>query len=117
MTKPVVLVVRDGWGINIDAERDTEALGDATLLADTPVAQHLQRSSPTCLLTTHGLAVGLPAGQMGNSEVGHLNLGAGRVVYQQLTRIDRAIADGSFSTNPVLVEAMASVGPGNRLHL
>lgn len=114
MSRPVVLVIRDGWGINIDPERGVEARGDATLLADTPVARRLQKECPTCLLTTHGLAVGLPEGQMGNSEVGHLNLGAGRVVYQQLTRIDRAIADGSFAANEVLGEALKA---GRRLHL
>jgi len=117
VNEPVVLVIRDGWGINIDADRDSEALGDATLLAETPVAERLQSDHPTCLLTTHGLAVGLPEGQMGNSEVGHLNLGAGRVVYQQLTRIDRAIEDGSYQANEVLNRALAAVGPMNRLHL
>ena len=117
MTKPVVLVIRDGWGINEGAELDPEALGDATLLAETPVARRLQSECPTCLMTTHGGAVGLPDGQMGNSEVGHLNLGAGRVVYQQLTRIDRAIDDGSFSVSEVLGDAMAGLGAGNSLHL
>ena len=115
--RPVVLVVRDGWGINVGPPRDPRERGDATLLADTPVARRLQRTAPTCLLTTHGTAVGLPEGQMGNSEVGHLNLGAGRVVYQQLSRIDRAIADGSFAANEVLAASMRRLDAGGRLHL
>jgi len=115
--RPVVLVIRDGWGINLGTERSVDQIGDATLLAETPVADGLKESAPTCLVTTHGVEVGLPAGQMGNSEVGHLNLGAGRVVYQQLTRIDRAIADGSFRRNEVLLAALRALEPGSRLHL
>jgi 2,3-bisphosphoglycerate-independent phosphoglycerate mutase len=87
---PVVLVVLDGWGYR--AERE----GNAIELADTPVWHRLWNSAPRTLLEASGLAVGLPAGQMGNSEVGHLNLGAGRVVTQDLVRIDQAIASGSF---------------------
>jgi 2,3-bisphosphoglycerate-independent phosphoglycerate mutase len=87
---PVVLIVLDGWGYR--AERE----GNAIELAHTPVWHGLWQAGPRTLLDASGLAVGLPAGQMGNSEVGHLNLGAGRVVTQDLVRIDRSIATGEF---------------------
>ncbi len=96
------LVILDGWALNPRAE------GNAVRMARTPVMDALTRECPHATLITCGEAVGLPAGQMGNSEVGHLNLGAGRIVYQDLTRIDRAIEDGSFAQNPVLREALAS---------
>src|SRR6187401_2037137 len=86
----VVLVVLDGWGYR------TEREGNAIELASTPNWHRLWRSYPRTLLDASGLAVGLPAGQMGNSEVGHLNLGAGRVVPQDLVRISAAIASGDF---------------------
>ena len=85
---PVVLIVLDGWG------ESTERDGNAILQARTPIYRELRERYPSSLLTTCGEAVGLPAGQMGNSEVGHMNLGAGRVVFQDLTRIDQAIAAG-----------------------
>src|SRR5215213_1209047 len=91
--KPVVLVVLDGWGYR--AERD----GNAIAMASTPTWDTLWTRYPKTLLEASGLAVGLPRGQIGNSEVGHLNLGAGRVVMQDLVRIDESIKDGSFFTN------------------
>ena len=94
--RPIVLVVFDGWG---EAARPE---GNAIRTARTPIYQALRETYPSSLLTTCGEAVGLPAGQMGNSEVGHMNLGAGRVVFQDLTRIDQAIADGALDTNVAL---------------
>jgi 2,3-bisphosphoglycerate-independent phosphoglycerate mutase len=92
----VGLVILDGWGIHPRTE------GNAIRLARTPVMDRLLATYPNATLTTCGEAVGLPAGQMGNSEVGHLNLGAGRIVYQDLTRIDKAVADGELGKNRVL---------------
>ncbi|HVE80246.1 MAG TPA: 2,3-bisphosphoglycerate-independent phosphoglycerate mutase, partial [Gemmatimonadaceae bacterium] len=110
--RPVVLVVLDGWGYR--AERD----GNAIALASTPTWDALWARTPRTLLDASGLAVGLPEGQIGNSEVGHLNLGAGRVVMQDLVRISQAIKDGSFFTNPVLVEACRRARrSGGTLHL
>ena len=94
------LIILDGWALNPRAE------GNAVLMANTPVMDALTRECPHATLVTCGEAVGLPAGQMGNSEVGHLNLGAGRIVYQDLTRIDLAVRDGSLAKNPVLVGAL-----------
>jgi 2,3-bisphosphoglycerate-independent phosphoglycerate mutase len=104
----VCLVVLDGWGL---AEPGP---GNAVSLADTPVFDELWRDFPHTTLLACGRAVGLPDGQMGNSEVGHLNLGAGAVVRQDLVRIDDAIADGSFAANPVLQAALSGAG---RVHL
>src|SRR5215475_7197598 len=110
--KRTVLVVLDGFG-----ER-AEKNGNAIRLARTPAFDQLYREYPHTLINTSGLAVGLPEGQMGNSEVGHMNLGSGRIVYQELTRINQAIADGTFFTNPVLLAAMQQVrNTGKRLHL
>ena len=114
--KPVVLIIRDGWGINPGGRAQAVANGDATLLANTPFHDHLYASYPCATLSASGMEVGLPAGQMGNSEVGHLNLGAGRIVYQDLTRINQAILDGEFSTNAVLREVF-SIARHSRLHL
>src|SRR5213075_2828341 len=97
--RPVVLVVLDGWGYRPERE------GNAIALAKTPTWDALISKHPRTLLEASGLAVGLPAGQMGNSEVGHLNLGAGRVVMQDLVRIDESIRDHSFFANPVFVAA------------
>ncbi|HEV3376988.1 MAG TPA: 2,3-bisphosphoglycerate-independent phosphoglycerate mutase [Thermoleophilaceae bacterium] len=105
--RPTVLVVLDGWGL---AEPGP---GNAVSLADTPVFDELWERWPTTTLTAWGPAVGLPEGQMGNSEVGHLNLGAGAIVKQDLLRIDEAIEDGSFFENEVLREACDT----GRLHL
>src|SRR6186713_3609843 len=101
--RPVALVVLDGWGYR--AERD----GNAIELGHTPVWHGLWASQPHTLLDASGLAVGLPEGQMGNSEVGHLNLGAGRVVMQDLVRIDLAIRDGSFFALPAFTNVCARV--------
>jgi 2,3-bisphosphoglycerate-independent phosphoglycerate mutase len=110
--KPVVLVVLDGWGYR--AERE----GNAIAMASTPVWDRLWGRYPRTLLEASGLAVGLPAGQIGNSEVGHLNLGAGRVVMQDLVRIDEAIKDGSFFTNRAFVDAIDKALAGKRqVHL
>ncbi len=98
--RPVVLIVMDGWGIGPDYE------WNAVRRANTPVVDRLCATYPYTELTASGEAVGLPAGQMGNSEVGHLNLGAGAIVKQDLTRIDDAVADGSFAENEVLRQAM-----------
>jgi 2,3-bisphosphoglycerate-independent phosphoglycerate mutase len=98
--QPVVLVILDGWGIGRDEP------GNAVLSADTPVMDGLLAGYPSATLLTSGEAVGLPAGQMGNSEVGHLNLGAGFIVYQWITRIDKAIRDGDFFENPALIAAI-----------
>jgi 2,3-bisphosphoglycerate-independent phosphoglycerate mutase len=96
----VCLVILDGWGLAPDGP------GNAISLASTPTFDKLWDEHPTTTLTAKGSAVGLPEGQMGNSEVGHLNLGAGAVVKQDLTRIDDAIEDGSFADNDVLKAAM-----------
>ena len=110
--RPVVLVVLDGWGYR--AERE----GNAIALADTPTWDTLWSRASRTLLDASGLAVGLPEGQMGNSEVGHLNLGAGRVVMQDLVRINQAIKDGSFFEMPAFVEACETVKrSGGTLHL
>jgi 2,3-bisphosphoglycerate-independent phosphoglycerate mutase len=116
MAKPVLLLIRDGWGINPGGSEQREAHGDATLLARTPVHDQLYRQYPGARLSASGLDVGLPPGQMGNSEVGHLNLGAGRIVYQDLTRINKAIADGELPGNAVLRETFLRAR-GARLHL
>jgi 2,3-bisphosphoglycerate-independent phosphoglycerate mutase len=104
----VTLVVLDGWGLAPDGP------GNAVSLADTPVFDELWATYPHTQLTACGRAVGLPDGQMGNSEVGHLNLGAGAVVHQDLTRIDDAAADGTLASNPVLRAAFAGAP---RVHL
>jgi 2,3-bisphosphoglycerate-independent phosphoglycerate mutase len=113
--KPVVLIIRDGWGINPGGKAQAQANGDATLLAKTPFHDHLYATYPRGTVSASGEDVGLPDGQMGNSEVGHLNLGAGRVVYQDLTRINKSIRDGELATMPVLVEAFEQA-KGKRLH-
>ena len=99
-TAPLVLIVLDGWGIRED--RDHNAIA----LARTPVYESLLERFPHAQLIASGEAVGLPAGQMGNSEVGHMNMGAGRIVYQDLTRIDKCIADGELAHNEALSAAI-----------
>jgi 2,3-bisphosphoglycerate-independent phosphoglycerate mutase len=94
--RPVVLCVLDGWGYR------PERADNAIALAETPVFDRLMGTCPHGFLDTSGIEVGLPAGQMGNSEVGHLNLGAGRVVDQDIRRVDAAIEDGTLATNPAL---------------
>ena len=110
--RAVVLVVLDGWGYR--EERD----GNAIALAQTPTWDRLWSGAPRTLLEASGLAVGLPEGQMGNSEVGHLNLGAGRVVMQDLVRINQSIGDGTFFRNPAFLRACETVRrSGGTLHL
>jgi 2,3-bisphosphoglycerate-independent phosphoglycerate mutase len=116
MAGPVMLIIRDGWGINPGGQKLREQNGDATLLASTPFHDQLYRDYPGSKLSASGSDVGLPEGQMGNSEVGHLNLGAGRIVLQDLTRINKAIVDGEFKHNSVAQETFAAAR-GHRLHL
>jgi 2,3-bisphosphoglycerate-independent phosphoglycerate mutase len=105
MSGPVMLIIRDGWGINPGGREQAEENGDATLLARTPFHDRLYADYPIAKLSASGEDVGLPEGQMGNSEVGHLNLGAGRIVYQDLTRINKAVAAGELTHNAVLQES------------
>lgn len=112
MTKPVVLMILDGWGINQDCTNN------AACQAKTPRLDALFSTCSHAQLLCSGEAVGLPDGQQGNSEVGHLNLGAGRVVYQDLLRISRDIADGSFEKNEAIVNLMSRLkNDGHALHL
>ncbi|MEA3447464.1 MAG: 2,3-bisphosphoglycerate-independent phosphoglycerate mutase [Bacteroidota bacterium] len=98
--KKTLLVILDGWGLGDGSK------GDVVSQADTPFFDSLRKQYPNAKLVAHGENVGLPEGQMGNSEVGHLNLGAGRIVYQDLVKINLAIKDGSFFKNEKLIEAM-----------
>jgi len=116
MGGPVMLIIRDGWGINPGGWDKRKENGDATLLASTPFHDKLYRDYPRSKLSASGVDVGLPEAQMGNSEVGHLNLGAGRIVYQDLTRINKAIQGGELTRNRVLEESFAAAR-GHRLHL
>ena len=116
--KPLVLIIRDGWGVCDEDPESAKSHGNAVLLADLPVLDQLLGAYPHALLQASGEAVGLPPGQMGNSEVGHQNLGAGRVTYQDFMRISLAVRDGSFFRNPVLLKVMGEVRrTGKRLHL
>src|ERR1700730_14433223 len=98
--KKVILIIMDGWGLG------KVASADAIQHAKTPFVSSLYHQYPNTILTTCGEVVGLPEGQMGNSEVGHLNLGAGRIVYQELQRINVAVRDGSFIKNENLLNAV-----------
>src|SRR5437867_10847594 len=100
MSKKVLLLVLDGWGIG---EENPKV--NAIAAADMPFLKKLQQDEPHATLNTSGEEVGLPKGQMGNSEVGHLNMGAGHIVYQMLTLIDKAIENGDLEKNAVLREA------------
>ena len=100
MKKPVLLLILDGYGLSENPE------GNAIMAAKTPVMDRLMKEYPFVQGAASGLAVGLPEGQMGNSEVGHLNMGAGRVVYQDLTRITKSIEDGDFYEKPELRAAV-----------
>ena len=112
MTRKHLLLILDGYGI---AEDPSVSAVDA---AATPFLDGLFATAATSTLEASGRAVGLPAGQMGNSEVGHLNLGAGRVVYQDITRIDKAIEDGTMMENAALRAAVQHAqANGSRLHL
>jgi 2,3-bisphosphoglycerate-independent phosphoglycerate mutase len=110
--KPLILIILDGWGYR--AEREANAIA----LARKPTYDRLLREFPNTLIHTSGHYVGLPDGQMGNSEVGHLNIGAGRIVHMDITRIDLMIQSGEFFSNPVLLGAMKHArSGGRRLHL
>ena len=110
--KNAILIIMDGWGLGkVDG-------ADAIRHAKTPFVDSLYKKYPNSTLVTCGEAVGLPEGQMGNSEVGHLNIGAGRIVYQELQRINVAVRDGSFAKNPVLLETLRFAKSNNKkLHL
>lgn len=110
--KPLVLIILDGWGYAPPSK------GNAISLARKPTFDKLLAEYPNTLIHTSGRYVGLPTGQMGNSEVGHLNIGAGRIVYMDITRIDMMIEKGDFFSNPVLLDAMRHArSGGRRLHL
>ncbi len=112
MSKPIVLTILDGWGYS------PETHGNAIAQARKPIYDKLLRDYPNTLLRASEHFVGLPDGQMGNSEVGHLNLGAGRIVRMDMTRIDTAILDGTFYTDPTLIRAYELAGQkGRALHL
>ena len=111
MANKALLVILDGWGVG------NHGKGDVIFNTPTPYWDHLTSVYPTSQLQASGENVGLPAGQMGNSEVGHLNIGGGRVVYQDLLKINRAIADGSIEKNPELVSAVEyAKNNGKKLH-
>ncbi len=109
--KPLILTILDGWGFSPAVE------GNAIAAARKPTYDMLLRDFPNTLVQTSGPSVGLPVGQMGNSEVGHLNMGAGRVVHMDVTRIDLMIEDGSFFSDPLLLETMQHARAGRRLHV
>lgn len=110
--KPVVLIILDGFGYSEHNQYNAIANANA------PVWEKLWQTAPKTLIGTSGLAVGLPEGQMGNSEVGHMTLGAGRVVYQSFTRVNKAITDGDFFTNPAYIEAVdKAVVAGKAVHV
>lgn len=112
-TRPIVLMILDGWGVGASGDPY-----DAVAAARTPHLTLLEELYPATRLACSGEAVGLPDGQMGNSEVGHLNIGAGRVVYQELTRITKSIRERDFFDNPVLKETLAKTAAnGGQLHL
>lgn len=110
--KTTALIILDGWG------HREETRDNAIANADTPNWDRLWRQAPHTLISASGLDVGLPDGQMGNSEVGHMSLGSGRVVYQNISRIDKAIADGTFNTNPAYVSAIdKATAAGGAVHI
>jgi 2,3-bisphosphoglycerate-independent phosphoglycerate mutase len=110
--KPIALIILDGWGLNPRED------GNAVVLGSTPIWDSLLKKYPNTVLKAAGRSVGLPEGQMGNSEVGHLNLGAGRIVYQPFTRVNNAIESGEFFENQVLNQSLeTAVDNGSNLHL
>ena len=111
MKKPLILIIMDGFGMNADD------YGNAIHAANTPNLSRLFAEYPCTQIGASGMDVGLPDGQMGNSEVGHTNIGAGRIVYQELTRITKSIGDGDFFDNDALVNAMNNAKDGRALHL
>ena len=111
-TKPLLLAILDGWGVGKPTEYN------AVFMADTPNMDRWMEKYPNTILSAHNGPVGLPEGQMGSSEVGHLNIGAGRIVYQEFTRINRAVENGELEENDVLVAAMGRLAAkDNSLHL
>src|SRR4249919_1920765 len=106
--KKIILLIMDGWGLG------KVASADAIQHANAPFTHSLYKQYPNNTLITCGEAVGLPEGQMGNSEVGHLNLGAGRIVYQELQRINKAVADGSFMANKTLLDSIRKAKNKNK---
>ena len=111
MTKPVLLMILDGWGVAPPGPYN------AATAAATPNLDRLFAEYPHTLLQASGGFVGLPDGQIGNSEVGHLNIGSGRIIYQQLTRISKACKDGTLEKNPALCKIMDEIAPAHALHL
>jgi 2,3-bisphosphoglycerate-independent phosphoglycerate mutase len=112
MSKKAALLILDGWGMGPNPE------ADAIAQANTPFMDGLFQSYPHSTLVTHGMQVGLPEGQMGNSEVGHLNIGAGRIVYQQFARINQAISSGALEKNTILLNGLAQAIHRNcKIHL
>ncbi|NLY57651.1 MAG: 2,3-bisphosphoglycerate-independent phosphoglycerate mutase, partial [Gammaproteobacteria bacterium] len=110
--KPVVLMILDGFGHSESPD------SNAIMAANTPVWDRLWGNAPRTLISGSGMDVGLPDGQMGNSEVGHMNLGAGRVVYQDFTRVTKAIADGDFFDNAIIGAAVdKAVAAGRSVHI
>ncbi|HHV41720.1 MAG TPA: 2,3-bisphosphoglycerate-independent phosphoglycerate mutase, partial [Clostridiaceae bacterium] len=110
--RPLLLMILDGWGLSERSE------GNAVKAAKTPNLDSLAQNWPTTLIRTSGEDVGLPAGQMGNSEVGHMNIGAGRIVYQELTRISKDMASGEYLSNPAFLTAIENAkSSGGALHL
>jgi 2,3-bisphosphoglycerate-independent phosphoglycerate mutase len=110
--RPMVLIVLDGWGYSESRQFN------AIFTAHSPVWDHLWQANPKTLISGSGLDVGLPEGQMGNSEVGHMTLGAGRIIYQSFTRINKAIQDGDFYTNPAYTQAIdKAIAAGGKVHL
>lgn len=112
--KPVVLIIRDGWGENHDPKYDEY---NAVKLSNTPVADKIREMYPTTEIAASELAVGLPLGIMGNSEVGHQNIGAGRIVDQEIVRINKALEDGDLKRNDVFNKALDIAKKGGKLHL
>jgi len=108
MNKKVGLIILDGWGIG------DQSSSDAIFQAQTPFMDRLLANYPSATLRTFGEDVGLPEGQMGNSEVGHLNIGAGRIVYQELTRINKSIRDGEFQQNKTILDAFGYAKENNK---
>ncbi len=110
--RPIMLMILDGYGIS------EESIGNATKLAKTPNINAIFKNCPTCRLEASGIHVGLPKNQMGNSEVGHMNIGTGRIIYQDLTKIDKEIKDGAFFTNEELLKAIINCKENNsNLHI
>lgn len=110
--RPLCLILRDGWG------RGKEEKSNAIYSARTPFTDAYEKQNPTTLIETSGLSAGLPEGYQGNSEVGHLNIGAGRIIYQSLTRIDKSVSDGDFFTNKAFLKAIDyAKSNGSALHL